>query len=242
MLNQTGITKVTGAAPRQILFNVQNQMGVSIKVDKTATLYQTENNRKIVKAGTPLTGNLKSRSSVFTDGVSAGTKGFFTLQITTAFAADEVLTIDGTAYTCAAAEDVEGKKFAGANAAAQVASLLKMVTTDDYDVAAVTSATDKIGFTQKVPNGDDMSGPTVSKTSTTGAIGSVTKVTDPVSSSSNAVGVLIHDVDITDGDANGSLLIWGFVNINRLDSNTQALITPEVETALAGKVTFLADN
>ena len=241
MLNQTGIKKVTGSAPVQILFNVQNQMAVGVKVDDAVT-YQTINGRKIVKAGTPLTGDLKNRASAFTNGITAGTKGVFTLQITTAFAADEKLTIDGTDYTCAATEDVAGKKFAGANAAAQVTSLLKMVKADDYDVAAVSGATDKLGFTQKAADASDTSGPTVSKTSTTGAIGSVTKVTDPVDGSANAVGILLHDVDVTDGDANGSLLIWGFVNINRIDATTQAMITSALETALAGRIWFLKDN
>ena len=152
------------------------------------------------------------------------------------------MTIDGTSYTCAATEDVAGKKFAGANAAAQITSLLKMVTTDDYDVAAVSGATDKLGFTQKVANGDDQSGPTVSKTSTTGAIGSVTKVTTPVSPVSTAVGLLLHDVDITDNDANGSLLIWGFVNLDRVSDTAKALIIPSVKTNLAGKIYFLKDN
>ena len=239
MLNQTGISKVIGSAPVQILFNVQNQMAVSILVDDGN--YVEEGGRKLVKAGTPLTGDLTNRSSAFTKGVTDGTKGVFTLQITTAFAADEKLTIDGTDYTCAATEDVAGKKFAGANAAAQVTSLLKMVATDDYDVAAVSGATDKLGFTQKTPNASDTSGPTVSKTSSTGAIGSVTKVTDPVDGTATAVGILLHDVDVTDGDANGSLLIWGFVNVNRIDSTTQGMISSALKTDLAGKIWFLAD-
>ena len=242
MLNQTGISKVTGAAPEQILFNVQNQMAVSIKVNKSTAGYVTENGRKILKAGTPLAGDLANRATAFTDGVTAGTKGVFTVQITTAFVADEKITIEGVDYTCKSTESVTDKQFAGSTAAEQVTSLLKMVTTEKYDVAAVSGATDKLGFTQKVADGDDTSGPTVTKTSSTGAIGSVTKVTNPVSGSSSAVGVLLHDVDITDVDANGSLLIWGFVNMNRLSQAASALITSAVKTALAGRVWFLADN
>lgn len=37
-------------------------------------------------------------------------------------------------------------------------------------------------------------------------------------------GVLLHDVDVTDGDENGTLLIFGFVNINRLDEATATAI------------------
>lgn len=129
MFNQTKITKTVGAAPVQILFNVDNQMSVSIKVNKSIASAVTENGRKIIKAGTPLTGNLEDRSTAFT--------------------------------------------AAGA---------------------------------------------------------------------SNAKGILLHDVDVTDADANGSLLIWGFVNLNRIDATTAALLTADVKTALAGKVTFLKDN
>lgn len=56
---------------------------------------------------------------------------------------------------------------------------------------------------------------------------------------SNAVGVILHDVDVTDGNANATLLLFGFVNKNRLDSTTKGKITAEVEAALAGKITFL---
>ena len=128
MFNRSGIKKETLAAPQQILFNVQNQFSVGIKVDDAN--YVTENGRKIVKAGTPLTGNLEARETAF--------------------------------------------------------------------VKATTS-----------------------------------------SGSSNAVGILLHDVDVTDGDANGTLLIWGFVDLKKLDTTTAALITTEVKTALKGGVTFL---
>lgn len=130
MLNQTGITKVTGAAPVQILFNVQNQMSVSIKLAKNFDGSVTENGRKIVKAGYPLNGDLTARDTAF--------------------------------------------------------------------VKAVDS-------------------------------------TNP------AVGVLLHDVDVTDSDANASLLIWGFVNLSRVDATTAALITATRKTELAGRVWFLKD-
>ena len=130
MLNKTGIVKTTGAAPVQILFNVQNQMSVGIKLAKNFAGAVTENGRKIVKAGTPLNGDLTAR---------------------------------GTAFVAAA----------------------------------------------------DTTAP--------------------------AVGILLHDVDVTDADANATLLIWGFVNLSRVDSTTAALITATRKTELAGKVWFLKD-
>lgn len=56
---------------------------------------------------------------------------------------------------------------------------------------------------------------------------------------SNAVGVLLHDVDVTEGNANATILLFGFVNTNRLDATTKAAITAEVKTALP-KITFVA--
>lgn len=129
MLNRSGITKETAVAPSQILFNVQNQMSVGVIVDE-AVGTAGEDGRKIVKAGTPLNGDLTAR---------------------------------GTAFVAA----------------------------------------------------KDTSNP--------------------------AVGVLLHDVDVTDGDANGTLLIWGFVNLNRMDSTTAGLITATRKTELAGRVWFLKD-
>lgn len=130
MFNRPGIKKETLAAPQQILFNVQNQMSVPILVDKTMASV-TVDGRKVVKAGTPLNGDLAAR---------------------------------GTAFKAAA----------------------------------------------------DTTAP--------------------------AVGVLLHDVDITDNNANGTLLIWGFVNLDHLDSATAGLITATRKTELAGRIWFLKDN
>lgn len=129
MYNRTHITKVSAAAPDQILFNVQNQMSVGVKIAQNFAGAVTENGRKIVKAGTPLTGDLTDRSVPF------------------------------------------------------------------------TAATD-----------------------------------------SAVVGVLLHDVDVTDAAANCTLLIWGFVNLDRVDSTAKAKLTTAIQTKLAGRVYFLSDN
>lgn len=128
MLNRSGIKKETMVSPVQILFNVQNQMSVGIKLAKNFAGAVTENGRKVVKAGTPLTGDLTNRSAAFT------------------------------------------------------------------------------------------------------------------AASDTAVGILLHDVDVTDADANASLLIWGFVNLDRVDTTTAAKITSGIQTSLAGRVWFLKDN
>ena len=38
--------------------------------------------------------------------------------------------------------------------------------------------------------------------------------------------ILLHDVDVTNGDANGSGLVTGIVNYNRLETDVQALLKP----------------
>lgn len=132
MLNQTGIKKETYGSTNQILFNVEPQVSVGIVVDNSVQATANSLGKKIVKAGTPLTGDLTNRLAPFT--------------------------------------------------AAKIGS---------------------------------------------------------ASEASNAVGVLLHDVDVTTGDANGTLLIFGFVNLDRIDETTQGKLTSYVKTALAGRVTFL---
>ena len=61
-----------------------------------------------------------------------------------------------------------------------------------------------------------------------------------VVSDATVKGVLQHDVDVTSGQGNGSLIIFGFVNENRLADSVK--IPDAVKTALNGKVTFFRRN
>ena len=47
--------------------------------------------------------------------------------------------------------------------------------------------------------------------------------------------VLLHDVDVTAGNANGSALVFGFVNLNRVDATTVA----KLKAGTFGLITFL---
>lgn len=129
MLNRTGVKKETYTNVNQILFDVKMQTSVGIVVDATAGTKDSTTGKTIVKAGTPLTGDLKDRTEAFTKAVTSG---------------------DGSATPF----------------------------------------------------------------------------------SSNVVGILLHDVDVTTGDANGTLLIFGFVNLDRIDTTTQALIDEGVKSSL----------
>ena len=52
--------------------------------------------------------------------------------------------------------------------------------------------------------------------------------------------VLLHDVDVTNGSANGTALIFGFVNVNRVESDVATAITTAVGATGASKqITFI---
>lgn len=60
-----------------------------------------------------------------------------------------------------------------------------------------------------------------------------------VGTSANAVALLLHDLDVTDGNANGTILISGYVDYDKLDADVQELITAEVAAKLT-KITFIS--
>lgn len=132
MLNQTGIKKSSYVSTNQILFNTDPFVAVSIIVDDALGVTDPATGRKLVKAGTPLAGDLTKRETAFVE-VNA--------------------------------------------ASASVAS--------------------------------------------------------------DATGILLHDVDVTTGDANGTLLIFGFVNVDRIDATVMAKNDEYVKKALDGKIYFL---
>lgn len=64
------------------------------------------------------------------------------------------------------------------------------------------------------------------------------EVADAATHAMNAV--LLHDVDAKSGNANGTALIFGFVNLNRLASGVEAKIDTALTNAAASKlITFV---
>lgn len=143
------VTSKTAGIRHQILFDVMNKKSVSIIVDKSSGEEDSETGKLIVKAGTPMTGDLTDRTKAF-------------------------------------------------KAASGIATLAE---------------------------GDEGGSTTTTPTTTT----------SPVQ------GVLLHDVDVTNGDENGTLLIWGFVNLDRLDTDVATLALSQASD-LDGKIWFLKDN
>lgn len=218
MLNRSGIENLTLGAPAQILANAELQASIGCIVAQDLGVTQ-DDGKKIAYAGTPISINPANRSAA---AVAAGTKtpAAWAFAITTAFAADEVLTVDSVNYTCKATENVDSKQFAGSTAAEQAASLLKMLASDTYAFSAGTAA-GQIVATQKTASSTETA-VVVSKTASTGAFSAVEKVASYSEAAGNAL--LLHDVDVTGGAANGTALIFGIVNWNLLNSAIQSSV------------------
>lgn len=127
MLNQAGVKKSSYVSTNQILFNTDPFVAVSIIVDDALGVTDPATGRKLVKAGTPLAGDLTKRETAF-------------------------------------------------------------VAVNEASASVV----------------------------------------------SDAKGILLHDVDVTTGDANGTLLIFGFVNVDRIDATVMAKNDEYVKKALKG--------
>lgn len=63
-MNAKGITTVTATSEKSILFMAQPYVGISIQVANTGVV--AVNGKKIIKAGTPLKGDLTARGTAFT--------------------------------------------------------------------------------------------------------------------------------------------------------------------------------
>lgn len=48
--------------------------------------------------------------------------------------------------------------------------------------------------------------------------------------------ILLHDVDVTNGKNNGTAVIFGFINFNRVDTTTQSDLTTALGNASASKL------
>ena len=64
MLNQTGITRVAGTTRKTILIAPELAFSLSCMVENTGVT-AGDDGRKVVKAGTPVSGNLQERDTAF---------------------------------------------------------------------------------------------------------------------------------------------------------------------------------
>lgn len=89
---------------------------------------------------------------------------------------------------------------------------------------------------------DSTTGRKIAKAGTpvTGSLDARTTAFTPAKTDgTDVIGILLHDVDVTQGDNNGAVLLFGFVDTNRIDSTTSAKINAAIKTKL-NKITFVA--
>lgn len=134
MLNQSGITKTSATTRKTILIAPELAFSMSCMVANTG-VDAGEDGKKIVKAGTPLAGDLMARDTEFT-----------------------VFTV-----------------------------------TSEEDTPAVT--------------------------------GEGEEETPVVGEEETPVGILLHDVDVTGGTANAQVVVFGFVDVTKLDEDVAATLT-----------------
>lgn len=65
------------------------------------------------------------------------------------------------------------------------------------------------------------------------------KKVDNTATFANAV--LLHDVDVSNGQTNGTALIFGFVDLNKVDTTTQTLLKTALSADGATKLITLVD-
>ena len=65
----------------------------------------------------------------------------------------------------------------------------------------------------------------------------VCKKVDNTTTFANAV--LLHDVDVSNGNTNGTALIFGFVDLNKVDTTTQTLLEKALSKTSATKLITL---
>ena len=197
MFNRDGVKNTKYGAPVQILANVELQYSMGCRVPQSLGTDVTGVG-KIAKAGTPVFLNLAARDTVPVVEPGAVTETA-TGSVVTGAGITKVEVVAATFKT--AVSNTSGTyKFK--------ATVADSTTTWKLGNDTVTLNTYGITVTGTVANNDEI------------------QVVFTASGTVNANAVLLHNVDVTDGTKNGTALLFGFVNYNRLESDVQALVTP----------------
>lgn len=197
MFNRDGIKSTTYGAPVQILANVELQYSMGCRVPQSLGT-DVSGVGKIAKAGTPVFIDLGSREAVPVAAPGVVTETATGSVVTGA----DITKVEVVAATF---------KTAVSNTAGTYnfkATVAEGTTTWKLGNDTVTLNTYGITVTGTVANNDEI------------------QVVFTASGTVSANAVLLHNVNVTDGTKNGTALLFGFVNYNRLESDVQALVTP----------------
>jgi hypothetical protein len=239
MNNGTGIKTEVGGIANSILFYNEPKVAVSAVIGDTGVSAGSDG-KKIIKAGTPLTGDLTARNTPFlkassTAGV-AKSLAKFSLLVTHAAGADGNVSIQ-LGYRSAVNVALVALTH---DTAAKVATAIAAATFVGWTAAKDPDNDAKVIFTAVDPG--EQPSPIVGYASTqvTGTLATVNAGgVEASAAASNVVALALHDTDVTSGSANAPILLAGYVNSDKLGTATAALITAEVKAALAGRILFL---
>ena len=114
----------------------------------------------------------------------------------------------------------------------------KVTATAPTQILANVELQESVGCIVPTSLGTTVDGKSIAKAGTPIHIdlGNLQNPAAAAAAGSVANAVLLHDVDVTNGSHNGTALIFGFVNINRLDSDVKAKVTAGINTV--GAVSF----
>lgn len=214
MLNRDGVRSYSYNNVRQILANVEFQQSVGCIVPQSMGVDVTGNGKtlKIAKAGTPVNIDLTNiNQKVVTPAASVSESATADIGESTGITAASVVAA------------TFGTKIGGVSGTYEF----------EYDL---TNTKWMIG--DKEANLTQY-GISVTGTAADGDTVTIEYVAASGTKPMNAV--LLHDVDVTDGDANGTALIFGFINTNRLESDVKTLIGQAAQvTGASPLLTFMA--
>lgn len=200
MLNQTGVeTRSFGAPEKTILVDPLNSTAVSVIVANTGVNADSEG-KKIIKAGQPVYGSLQARNTPFIVPQTVDPTATATVVGTGVTAAAVV----AATFSTAVSGESGSYEFVATVVAEPASTTWKLgndtVTLSDYGITPTGSPA----------NGDKITVEFV-------AGGSVT-----------ANAVVLHDVDVTSGNANSQVVIFGTIDVSKVDASVQsALISAE---------------
>lgn len=197
MFNKDGVTKTTYGAPVQILANVELQYSMGCRVPQSLGT-DVSGVGKIAKAGTPVFLNLNSRDAVPV--AAPGSVAETAIGSVVTGAGITKVEVVAATFKTAVSNTSGTYKFK--------ATVAEGTTTWKLGDDTVTLNTYGITVTGTVANNDEI------------------QVVFTASGTVTANAVLLHNVNVTDGTKNGTALLFGFVNYNRLESDVQALVTP----------------
>lgn len=212
MLNRDGVRKYSYNSPKQILANVEFQESVGCIVPQTL--------------GVDVTGNGRTKKIA-----KAGTPVNINLEDI-----NEKVVAPASAVSESATASIGSST--GITAASVVAATFGVKIGTGSGTYTFTYATDKWTYKGAEVTLNEY-GITATGTAEDGDTITITYVAADGDKPMNAV--LFHDVDVTDGAANGTACIFGFINLNRIDSDVKEKIAAASQIAGASPLlTFMA--